>query len=344
MVAFIDAHRDAYGVEPICREVPIAPSTYYEQKARERDPARRPARAQRDAELQPEIQRLWNENFQVYGAKKVWRQLNREGSTAARCTVARLMGLMGLEGAVRGRAWTTTTKSSGQADRPADLVDRAFAAQRPNELWVSDFPYVATWRGFVYVAFVINVFARRIVGWRVSTSLRSEFVLDALEQALYNRQLETSERLAHPCRSPGSALTICTTRLCCDDRLNPDKRLDIVVVKDLMCGRFKADGCSSLTGPIQLDASLDASQMAAAIAHEDQHYINAGLRLTNLWMHQGDVMTDELFAFHRQFSFWRELPASLRTDPNITFMANLWFTNPKEAIKRICQTYQQSCP
>ena len=211
MVGFIDAHRDAYGVEPICREVPIAPSTYYEQKARERDPARRPARAQRDAELQPEIQRVWDDNFQVYGAKKVWRQLNREGIAVARCTVARLMGVLGLEGAVRGRAWTTTTKSDDQADRPADLVDREFAAQRPNELWVSDFTYVATWRGFVYVAFVIDVFARRIVGWRVSTSLRSEFVLDALEQALYDRQLETSERLVHHSDRGSQYLSICYT-------------------------------------------------------------------------------------------------------------------------------------
>jgi putative transposase len=211
MVAFIDAHRDAYGVEPICREVPIAPSTYYEQKARERDPARQPARAQRDAELQPEIQRVWDANYQVYGAKKVWRQLNREGIAVARCTVARLMGVLGLEGAVRGRAWTTTTKSDDRAARPADLVDRAFAAQRPNELWVSDFTYVATWRGFVYVAFVIDVFARRIVGWRVSTSLRSEFVLDALEQALYDRQLETSERLVHHSDRGSQYLSICYT-------------------------------------------------------------------------------------------------------------------------------------
>ena len=153
MVGFIDAHREVYGVEPICREVPIAPSTYYEQKARERDPARRPARAQRDAELQPEIQRVWDDNFQVYGAKKVWRQVNREGIAVARCTVARLMGVLGLEGAVRGRAWTTTTKADDQAEPPTDLVEREFAAQRPNELWVSDFTYVATWRGFVYVAF-----------------------------------------------------------------------------------------------------------------------------------------------------------------------------------------------
>jgi len=197
MVGFIDAHRDAYGVEPICREVPIAPSTSYEQKARQADPTRLPARAQRDAQLVPEIPRVWDANVQVYGAKKVWKQLQREGIAVARCTVARLMGGMGLHGAVRGRAWTTTTTGDDHAERPMDLVARAFAARRPTELWVSDFTYVATWRGFVYVAFVIDVFARRIVGWRVSTSLKSEFVLDALEQALYDRQLETSERLVH---------------------------------------------------------------------------------------------------------------------------------------------------
>ena len=211
MVGFIDAHRDAYGVEPICREVPIAPSTYYEQKARQADPGRLPARAQRDTALQPEIQRVWDQNFQVYGAKKVWRQLNREGIAVARCTVERLMGLLGLQGAVRGRAWTTTTQSDDQGDRPADLVERAFTAERPNQLWVSDFTYVATWRGFVYTAFVIDVFARRIVGWRVSSSLKSEFVLDALEQALYDRQLEASERLVHHSDRGSQYLAFCYT-------------------------------------------------------------------------------------------------------------------------------------
>lgn len=154
---------------------------------------------------------MWDANFQVYGAKQVWRQVHREGIAVARCTVARLMGTLGLRGVVRGRAWTTTTKSDDQADRQADLVDRQFVAERPNELWVSDFTYVATWRGFVYVAFVIDVFARRIVGWRVSTSLRSEFVLDALEQALYDRQLETSERLVHQSDRESQYLSMCYT-------------------------------------------------------------------------------------------------------------------------------------
>jgi putative transposase len=194
MVAFVDAHRDAYGVEPICAVVPIAPSTYYEQKARQADPTRLPARAQRDLRLQPESQRVWDANLQVYGAKKVWKQLNREAVPVARCTVARLMRAMGLRGTVRG-ATTWTTRPDATEVRPADLVERDFTATRPNALWVSDLTYVATWRGFAYVAFVIDAFARRIVGWRASSSLRSDLALDALEQALYDR--ETDGRLIH---------------------------------------------------------------------------------------------------------------------------------------------------
>jgi putative transposase len=187
MVGFVDAHRDVYGVEPICRELPIAPSTYFRHKAQHTDPSRRCSRAQRDDDLRAAIQRVWDAHFQVYGPRKVWRQLRRERIVVARCTVRRLMQAMGLAGAVRGRSWVTTTQPSTTAVRPPDLVDRTFAAQRPNQLWVSDFTYVATWHGFVYVAFVIDVFARRIVGWRVSASLRTDFVLDALEQAIYER-------------------------------------------------------------------------------------------------------------------------------------------------------------
>jgi transposase InsO family protein len=189
MVAFIDAHREAYGVEPICAVLPIAPSTYYAQKARTADPTRQPARAQRDGQLRPEIARVWQANRRVYGAKKVWKQLRREGQVVARCTVARLMGTMGLRGVVRGRRVRTTIPEP-LTERPRDLVERQFRATRPNLLWVSDLTYVATWRGFVYVAFVIDVFARRIVGWRATTSLRSDLALDALEQALYDRDLD----------------------------------------------------------------------------------------------------------------------------------------------------------
>jgi len=197
MVWFIDEHRGSYGVEPICQVVPIAPSTYYEHKACQSDPTRLPARVKRDAALCPEIQRVWDENQQVYGAKKVWKQLNREGIRVARCTVARLMRGLGLKGVVRGPAWTTTTRGGADAAQPADLVQRDFTASRPNQLWVSDLTYVATWQGFVYVAFVIDAFARRIVGWRASSSLRSDLALDALEQALYDRQTDDADRLVH---------------------------------------------------------------------------------------------------------------------------------------------------
>jgi transposase InsO family protein len=183
MVRFIDDHRATYGVEPICAVVPIAPSTYFRQQAHQRDASQRSARGQRDDELRADIRRVWDAHFQVYGPRRVWRQLQREGVVVARCTITRLMRAMGLAGAVRGRAWISTTQSQPALARPADLVDRTFVATRPKQLWVSDFTYVATWAGFVYVAFVIDVFGRRIVGWRVSGSLRTDFVLDALEQA-----------------------------------------------------------------------------------------------------------------------------------------------------------------
>jgi putative transposase len=197
MVAFIDDHRKQFGVEPICRVLPIAPSTYFRRKAEQRDPTRRSTRAQRDEVLRAIIRRIWKEHRQVYGPRKVWRQMGRENLYAARCRVRRLMREMGLSGVVRGRAWTTTTQSAPSAERPRDLVDRHFTAIRPNQLWVSDFTYVATWRGFVYVAFVIDVFARRIVGWRVSSSLVTDFVLDALEQAIYDRCGDGADGLVH---------------------------------------------------------------------------------------------------------------------------------------------------
>jgi transposase InsO family protein len=196
MVAFIDEHRATYGVEPICRVLPIAPSTYYTHQAQAADPTRRSARAQRDDVLRAAIRRVWQANLEVYGAKKVWRQLHREGVAVARCTVARLMRALGLRGVVRGRRCRTTRPDEAAA-RPADLVARNFTATRPNQLWVSDLTYVATWRGFVYVAFVIDVFARRIVGWRASTSLRSDLALDALEQALWDRQEAGTAGLVH---------------------------------------------------------------------------------------------------------------------------------------------------
>lgn len=194
MYAFVDAHRTAYGVEPICRVLEIAPSSYYAARQAETDPTRRAARRQRDETLCADIRRVHRDNHEVYGARKVWRQLRREGTPVARCTVERLMSAAGLRGVVRGRH-VRTTVSAPAAERPRDLVQRQFTATRPNELWVADFTYVATWRGVVYVAFVIDAFSRRIVGWRAHTTMRTDLVLDALEQALHDR--ETDGQLVH---------------------------------------------------------------------------------------------------------------------------------------------------
>lgn len=196
MIAFIDDHRAVYGVEPICRVLPIAPSTYHAHAARRADPGKLPARARSDAALMVEIRRVFEANFHVYGVRKVWRQLGREGIVVARCTVARLMRAMGLKGVVRGKTVRTTIPDPA-APCPLDRVNRQFKAPRPNALWVSDFTYVATWSGFVYVAFVIDVFARRIVGWRVSRTAHAAFVLDALEQALHERRPHQGDGLVH---------------------------------------------------------------------------------------------------------------------------------------------------
>ncbi len=196
MVTYIDKYRDRFGVEPICKVLPIAPSTYYARKAQYRNPERRSDRVKRDGELKPEIQRVWDENFGVYGVRKVWRQLQREGFDVARCTVARLMQKLGLQGVVRGRGVKTTIPDEA-AERPLDRVNRDFNVSRPNALWVADLTYVATWRGFVYVAFIIDAFARRIVGWRVSSSLHADIALDALEQALYDRAVNENTDLIH---------------------------------------------------------------------------------------------------------------------------------------------------
>jgi transposase InsO family protein len=196
MIAFIDEHRAVHGVEPICRVLSIAPSTYHAHAARRADPGKLPARARRDLTLRSEIRRVYEENFCVYGVRKVWRQLLREGTAVARCTVARLMRTMGLQGVVRGKK-VRTTLSNAAAPCPLDRVNRQFKAPRPNALWVSDFTYVATWAGFVYVAFVIDVFARRIVGWRVSRTAHAGCVLDALEQALHERRPVRGGGLVH---------------------------------------------------------------------------------------------------------------------------------------------------
>jgi len=192
----IDAHRDEHGVEPICRTLGVAPSTYYAVKARERDPSER---AVRDAGLLTEIHRVHESNYGVYGARKVWWQLQREGISVAKCTVERLMAKAELQGAVRGKKRRTTIPD-GQADRAPDLVDRDFTAIAPNRLWVSDFTYVSTWSGVCYVAFAIDVFSRRIVGWKADTTMKTSLVLDTLEMALWARDhhgLPVEEGLVH---------------------------------------------------------------------------------------------------------------------------------------------------
>ena len=217
---FIDEHRAEYGVEPICRVLPIAPSTYRAHAARMVDPSKRSDRARRDAGLRPEIRRVWGENFEVYGVRKVWHQLNREGIEVARCTVARLMTDMGLAGAVRGKP-VKTTRSDPAAPCPEDRVNRKFHAPRPNALWLSDFTYVATWAGFVYVALVIDAFARRIVGWRVSRSMQAQFVLDALEQALHERRPVQDAGLIHHSDRGSQYISIKYTERLADAGIEP---------------------------------------------------------------------------------------------------------------------------
>ena len=187
MIAFIEEHRESIGVEPICKHLPIAPSTFYDHLAKRANPELLSDRAKRDTVLRPEIERVWEQNYKVYGVRKVWHQMKREGFDVARCTVARLMKDLGLEGVIRGKKARTTIPDKSQPC-PLDKVNRQFRVPAPNMLWVSDFTYVATWQGFVYVAFVIDAFARRIVGWRVSRTANAGFVLDALEQAVHQRQ------------------------------------------------------------------------------------------------------------------------------------------------------------
>ena len=196
MITFIDDHRAEHGVEPICNVLPIAPSTYHAHVAKRRDPSLLSGRAKRDAVLSLEIKRVFDENFRVYGARKVWRQLRREGFEVARCTVERLMKALGIAGAIRGKPIKTTKPDTALAC-PLDKVNRQFRPSAPNRLWVSDFTYVATWRGFVYVAFVTDAFARKIVGWRVSRTAEAGFVLDALEQAVHQRRPSKSMGLVH---------------------------------------------------------------------------------------------------------------------------------------------------
>jgi putative transposase len=196
MIAFIDDHRKAHGIEPICKVLPIAPSTYYDHAAKRRHPERMSVRAKRDESLKVEVKRVFDANFCVYGVRKTWRQLQRDKVAVARCTVERLMRKMGLKGVIRGRT-VRTTIGDQSATCPLDHVKRQFHAPAPNQLWLSDFTYVSTWSGFVYVAFIIDAFARRIVGWRASRTAHTGFVLDALEQALYDRRPVGGTGLVH---------------------------------------------------------------------------------------------------------------------------------------------------
>jgi transposase InsO family protein len=220
MIGFIDDHRDVPGVEPICRLLPIAPSTYHAHVARRRDPSLTSVRAQRDAVLRVEIRRVWEENFGVYGTDTVWRQLNREGHEVARCTVERLMRDMGLQGAVRGKRMKTMI-SNPATPSPDDHVNRQFQPSRPDALWVADFTVVATAAGFVYVAFVIDAFARRIVGWRASARATTTLVLDALDQALHARGPFPGGALIHHSDRGGQYLSLTHTERLTDAGVTP---------------------------------------------------------------------------------------------------------------------------
>jgi len=220
MIGFIDAQRQSYGVESICRVLPVAPSTYYDHAAKRRDPSLLSKRAQRDEELKVDIRRVFVENFSVYGVRKMWRQLEREEKAVPRCTVERLMRQMGLQGVIRGKPVRTTVPDKA-APCPLDLVQRQFHAPSPNRLWLSDFTYVATWSGFVYVAFVIDAYARRIVGWRASRSAHAGFVLDALEQALYERRPNGDQRLVHHSDRGGQYVSIKYTERLAEAGIEP---------------------------------------------------------------------------------------------------------------------------
>jgi len=218
MIAFIQDHRSQHGVEPMCRVLQVAPSTFYEHQAIARDPDRASDRAKRDRDLRPELLRVWQKNRSVYGARKLWHAMKREKFDIARCTVERLMGDIGIEGVRRGKKVKTTYGQPAELC-PLDKVNRQFRASQPNQLWVSDFTFVSTWRGFVYVAFVIDTFANRIVGWKASTSQDTQFVLDALEQALHARR--PSENLIHHSDRGSQYVSIKYTERLVDAGLEP---------------------------------------------------------------------------------------------------------------------------
>lgn len=255
MIRFIEDRRDDHGVEPICRVLPIAPATFYDNKAKLADPSRLSDRAKRDEQLKPEIERVFEENLKVYGVRKVWHQMRREGFDIARCTVARLMKDIGIEGVTRGKKPKTTLQDKA-LPCPLDRVNRQFDAPAPNVLWVSDFTYVATWQGFVYVAFVIDVFARRIVGWRVSRTATAGFVLDALEQAIHQRRPAQDQLVHHS--DLGSPPNICRSSIPNDWQRRGLPRLSAVSgIPMTMLWPKRSTACS------KLKSSTDAGHGAA---------------------------------------------------------------------------------
>ncbi len=245
MIQFIEDHRDDHGVEPICRVLPIAPATFYDNMTKQADPSRLSDRAKRDEQLKPEIERVFEENLNVYGVRKVWHQMRREGFDIARCTVARLMKDLGLEGVSRGKKPITTIPDKA-LPCPLDRVNRQFHAPAPNVLWVSDFTSVATWQGFVYVAFVIDVFARRIVGWRASRTAHAGFVLDALEQAIHQRR-PAQDQLVHHSDRGSQYLSIKYTERLAEAKIAPRSAasgiplIEVVLVFRPFCSRVKVD-------------------------------------------------------------------------------------------------------
>ena len=220
MISFIDMHRSVYGVEPICKCLPIAQSTYYAHLDVRRNPDKLSTRKKRDMMLKPEIKRVFKENKKVYGARKVWHQMLREGYAVGLRTVARLMREMGIRGVIRGKAPQTTFRRKADPC-PQDLVKRKFYSSAPNELWVSDFTYVSTWKGYVYVAFVIDVYARYIVGWRVSQTPNADLVLDALDQALHDRRPERNGGLIHHSDRGSQYLSITYTKRLAEAGITP---------------------------------------------------------------------------------------------------------------------------
>ena len=267
MIAFIDDHRDKHGVEPICDVLPIAPSTYYDHLAKRADPAKLSARASRDARLRPEIQRVFDANFRVYGVRKVWRQMRREGLEVARCTVGRLMRGMGLQGVIRGKPIRTTIQNKA-VPCPLDHVNRQFPAPAPNRLWVSDFTYVATWAGFVYVAFVIDIYARRIVGWRASRTAHAGFVLDALEQAVHERRPIKGTGLVHHSDRGSQYLSIKYTERLAEAGIEPSVGSVGDSYDNPLAGSCPREWCSSTEPSARLRAlnsAVAAGLMAVAI-------------------------------------------------------------------------------